>query len=299
MVTDQQIRRLFKLSKTEETQEIAASKAGMDVKTARKYLKARRLASEMKAVRHWRTRPDGFAEVWPEIAEQLRTNPALEAKTIIAALQRQYPDRFADGQLRTLQRRIKTWRATEGPAREVYFVQEHRAGELCESDFTHLTDVGVTIAGEPFVHMLYHFVLTYSNWETGTICQSESFASLSEGLQNALWELGGVPRLHRTDRMTSAVNNLTEQAEFQKNYQALLRHYGLEGRKIQTGQPNENGDIEQRHYRLQRALEQALLLRGSRGFIVPGSAICSAEQRAPGSSVRRNGAFAATARSAP
>jgi hypothetical protein len=114
--------------------------------------------------------------------------------------------------------------------------------------------------------MLYHFVLTYSNWETGTICQSESFASLSEGLQNALWELGGVPRLHRTDRMTSAVNNLTEQAEFQKNYQALLRHYGLEGRKIQTGQPNENGDIEQRHYRLQRALEQALLLRGSRDF---------------------------------
>lgn len=252
------------MSNTAETQEIAASKAGMDVKTARKYLKARRLPSEMKVARHWRTRPDGFAEVWPEIGEQLRTNPALEAKTIFAALQRQYPNRFADGQLRTLQRRIKTWRATEGPAQEVYFVQEHRAGELCESDFTHLSDLGVTIAGEPFAHTLYHFVLTYSNWETGTICQSESFASLSEGLQNALWELGGVPRLHRTDRMTSAVNNLTEQAEFQKNYQALLRHYGLDGRKIQTGQPNENGDIEQRHYRLQRALEQALLLRDSR-----------------------------------
>jgi hypothetical protein len=266
MVTDQQIRRPFKLSMTEETQEIAASKAGMDVKTARKYLKARRLPSEVKAARHWRTRPDGFAEVWPDISEQLRTNPALEAKTIFEALKRQYPERFADGQLRTLQRRIKTWRATEGPAQEVYFVQEHRAGELCESDFTHLTELGITIAGEPFAHMLYHFVLTYSNWETGTICQSESFASLSEGLQNALWELGGVPHMHRTDRMTSAVNNLTEQAEFQKNYQALLRHYGLEGRKIQTGQPNENGDIEQRHYRLQRALEQALLLRGSRDF---------------------------------
>lgn len=249
MVTDQQIRRLFKLSKSEETQEIAASKAGMDVKTARKYLKARRLPSEMKVARHWRTRPDGFAEVWPEISEQLRTNPALEAKTIFAALQRQFPERFADGQLRTLQRRIKTWRATEGPAQEVYFVQEHRAGNLCESDFTHLSDLGITIAGEPFAHMLYHFVLTYSNWETGSICQSESFASLSEGLQNALWELGGVPQLHRTDRMTSAVNNLTERAEFQKNYQALLRHYGLEGRRIQSGQPNENGDIGQRHYR--------------------------------------------------
>jgi hypothetical protein len=224
MVTDQQIRRLFKLSKIEETQEIAASKVGMDVQTARKYLKAQRLPSELKLPRHWRTRQDEFTGVWPEISEQLRTNPALEAKTLFDALQRQYPDRFADGQLRTLQRRIKTWRATEGPSQEVYFAQEHRAGELCESDFTHLTELGITIAGEPFAHMLYHFVLTYSNWETGTICQSESLASLSEGLQNALWELGGVPRLHRTDRMTAAVNNLTEQAEFQKNYESLLRH---------------------------------------------------------------------------
>ncbi len=266
MVTDQQIRRLYKLSNTEETQAIVASKAGMDVKTARKYLRARRLPSEMKTERHWRTRQDGFAAVWPEIREQLRTHPTLEAKTIFAALQRQYAEKFADGQLRTLQRRIKHWRATEGPAQEVYFVQEHRAGELCESDFTHLTELAITIGGQPFPHMLYHFVLTYSNWETGTVCQSESFASLSEGLQNALWELGGVPRLHRTDRMTAAVNNLSEQAEFQRNYQALLRHYGMEGRKIQTGQPDENGDIEQRHYRLQRALEQALLLRGSRDF---------------------------------
>ena len=251
---------------TEQTQEIAAAKAGMDVKTARKYLRARRLPSEMKKERHWRTRQDGFAAVWPEISMQLSTNPGLEAKTIFAALQRQYPDRFVDGQLRTLQRRIKRWRASAGPAQEVYFLQEHRAGELCESDFTHLTELGVTLAGEPFAHMLYHFVLTYSNWETGTICHSESFASLSEGLQNALWELGGVPLLHRTDRMTAAVNNLTEQADFQKSYQALLGHYGLDGRKIQTGRPNENGDVEQRHYRFRRALEQALLLRGSRDF---------------------------------
>ena len=251
---------------TEQTQEIAAAKAGMDVKTARKYLRARRLPSEMKKERHWRTRQDGFADVWPEIAAQLSTNPGLEAKTIFAALQRQYPDRFVDGQLRTLQRRIKRWRASAGPAQEVYFLQEHRAGELCESDFTHLTEVGITLAGQPFAHMLYHFVLTYSNWETGTICHSESFASLSEGLQNALWELGGVPLLHRTDRMTAAVNNLTEQADFQQSYQALLRHYGLDGRKIQTGRPNENGDVEQRHYRFRRALEQALLLRGSRDF---------------------------------
>jgi hypothetical protein len=266
MVTDQQIRRLFKLSNTEKSQEIAASKAGMDIKTARKYLRARRLGSEMKAERHWRTRKDYFENVWPGIREQLSTNAGLEVKTIFAALQREHPERFADGQLRTLQRRVKHWRATEGPAQEVYFVQEHRAGELCESDFTHLTKLGVSIAGEGFPHLLYHFVLTYSNWETGTICYSESFASLSEGLQQALWELGGVPLLHRTDRMTAAINNLTELADFQRNYQALVRHYGMEGRKIQTGRPNENGDIEQRHHRFKRALEQALLLRGSRDF---------------------------------
>ena len=254
------------MANTEETQEVAAVKAGMDVKTARKYLRARRLPSELKAERHWRTRQDGFAEVWPEMAVELSANPGLEAKTLFAALQRQYPDRFVDGQLRTLQRRIKRWRAIEGPAQEVYFVQEHRAGELCESDFTHLTDLEITIAGQPFAHMLYHFVLTYSNWQTGTICNSESFASLSEGLQNALWELGGVPLLHRTDRMTAAVNNLAEQVDFQKNYQGLLRHYNLEGRRIQTGQPNENGDVEQRHYRFRRALDQALMLRGSRDF---------------------------------
>jgi hypothetical protein len=118
MVTDQQIRRLSKLSKTEDTQEVAAAKAGMDVKTARKYLRARRLASDMKAERHWRTRKDYFEEIWPSVQEQLRTNPGLEAKAIFAALQRQYPDRYADGQLRTLQRRVKRWRATEGRRRK-------------------------------------------------------------------------------------------------------------------------------------------------------------------------------------
>jgi hypothetical protein len=266
MVTDQQVRRLFRLSNTEKTQEIAASKAGMDVKTARKYLRTKVLPSERKAERHWRTRKDEFSDVWPEAREQLSANPGMEAKTIFAALQRKYPERFADGQLRTLQRKVKHWRATEGPPQEVYFTQDHRPGELCESDFTHLTELGITIGGQPFVHMLYHFVLTHSNWETGTLCFSESFAALSEGLQNAVWALGGVPLLHRTDRMTAAINNLTELADFQKNYEALLRHYGMEGRKIQTGQPNENGDIEQRHHRFKRALDQALMLRGSRDF---------------------------------
>src|SRR5258708_14686360 len=128
----------------------------MDVKTARKYLRAGRLPSEMKADRHWRTRQDGFAEVWPMIREQIRTNPGLEAKTIFAALQRQYPERFSDGQLRTLQRRIKRWRASEGPAQEVYFVQEHRAGDLCACDFTHMTELRSPVVARPLPQLWTH-----------------------------------------------------------------------------------------------------------------------------------------------
>ncbi len=253
----------------EANQELAAAKAGMGPKTARKYWRARRLPSELKKERNWRTRQDPFAEAWREIEELVEENPGLEGKTIFEYLQRKEPGRFSDGQLRTLQRRLQRWRAREGPAREVYFAQQHQPGRLSQSDFTHLTRLGVTIQGQPFAHLIYHFVLTYSNWEAGTVCFSESFESLSEGLQNALGELGGVPEEHRTDRLSAAVNNLSEQREFTRAYEGLLRHYGLKGQKIQAGQAHENGDVEQRHHRFQRALDQALLLRGSRDFASP------------------------------
>jgi hypothetical protein len=272
MVTDQQVRRLFKLLQTENTQALAAAKAGMDVTTARKYRRLGRLPSEVAVTHSWRTREDPFAEAWEEVRQELAVNPGLQANTLLAALQRKYPGRFQDGQMRTLQRRIKTWRALEGPAKEVFFSQMHEPGRLCASDFTHLSELGITIAGQPFDHMVYHFVLTYSNWEQCTVCFSESFESLAEGLQNALWALGGVPAEHRTDRLSAAVNNLAKQPDerrepaFTRRYQALLEHYGLTGRKIQAGKANENGDVEQRHHRFKQALDQALMLRGSRDF---------------------------------
>jgi hypothetical protein len=238
----------------------------MDEKTARKYRRGGRLPSECWVAHAWRTRPDPFAAVWERVREQLTEEPGLEAKTLFEALQREEPGRYADGQLRTLQRRVKTWRALEGPAKEVFFAQQHEPGKLCQSDFTHLGNLGITLAGQPFAHLLYHFVLTYSNWETGTIAFSESFESLAEGLERALWELGGVPREHCTDRLTAAVHKVEHPDEFTRAYEALLGHYGLEGRKIQAGQAHENGDVEQRHYRFKRALDQALLLRGSRDF---------------------------------
>ena len=256
----------MKLLQSEKTLAAAAAKAGMDEKTARKYRRLGKLPGEVKVEHSWRTREDPFAEVWQEVKEKLEINPGLEAKTLFEDLQRRYPGRFADGQLRTLQRRVKAWRALEGPAKEVFFPQVHKPGQLCQSDFTHMKSVGVTIQRQPFGHLIYHFVLTYSNWETGTICFSESFESLSEGLQNALWKLGGVPRKHRTDRLTAAVQKLDRPEEFTRRYSALLKHYGLEGDKTQAASPNEIGDVEQRHYRFKKALDQALMLRGSRDF---------------------------------
>ena len=266
MVTDQQVRRLMSLIQKEKTLALAACKAGMDVKTARKYKKLDRLPSELVRPRTWRTREDPFETVWDEVVQKLELIPGLQAKTLFEDLQRRYPGRFSDGQLRTLQRRVKTWRALEGPPKEVFFPQIHHPGELGQSDFTHMGALGVTIQGQPFHHLVYHFVLPYSNWETGSICYSESFESLSEGLQSALWELGCVPNGHRTDRMTAATQNLPGRGNFTQRYAALLRHYKLKGRTIQASRPQENGDVEQRHYRFKQALDQALMLRGGRDF---------------------------------
>jgi hypothetical protein len=266
MVRDKQVILLRKSREAGMTVETAAARAGMSERTGRRWLRQGRLPSQGREPHTWRTRPDPFAEVWPQVEAQLQLSPGLEAKTLFQELQRQYPGRFAAGQLRTLQRRVRQWRALEGPPKEVFFPQEHRPGERCCSDFCHLAKLAVTVAGQSFAPLLYHFVLPYSNWETGSLCWSESFESLSGGLQAALWELGGVPRRHRTDRLSAAVRPPQSPEKFTVAYEALLRHYGLVGERINAGQAHENGDVEQRHFRLRNTLEQALLLRGSRDF---------------------------------
>ena len=271
MVTDGQIRRLMLLLHKDKSLQVAAEKVGIDPQTARKYRDSGQLPSAARPEHGWRTRADPFVEVWPWVAEQLSLNPGLEAKTLLEALQREHPGRFSDGQLRTLQRQVRRWRGQEGPGQEVFFAQVHHPGRLCQSDFTHMTALGVMIAGRSFEHMAYHFVLTYSNWEAFTICFSESFESLSEGLQNALWELGGVPQRHRTDRLSAAVANTSNLDEFTRRYQGLLEHYGLEPEKTNPNSGHENGDVEQRHNRFKRAVDQALMLRGSRDFANVGA----------------------------
>ncbi|MGB6065309.1 MAG: IS21 family transposase [Desulfomonilaceae bacterium] len=245
----------------------AAMKSGMSEPTARKYREVGRLPSQIRSAHEWRTRLDPFADLWDgEIEPILRDNPGLEAKALFESFQEKYPSRFSDGQLRTMQRRFREWRALHGEAQEVFFPQRHRPGELGSSDFTEMNSLGVTIQGKPFRHLLYHFVLTYSNWESGSVCFAESFESLAEGLQNALWKLGGVPARHRTDCLTAAVNNLKDIREFTARYRGLLSHYEMEGQHTNPASGNENGDVEQRNYRFKRATEQALLLRGSRDF---------------------------------
>lgn len=266
MVTDQQVRRVFALMNRVKTKALAAVKAGMDRKTARKYQKLGLLPSQVAKPHVWRTRKDPFVETWDTVREMIERQPGLEAKTIFEHLQRTCPGEYQDGQLRTLQRRLKHWRATEGPAKEVFFPQIHHPGALCASDFTHMTSLGVTIQNQLFEHLVYHLVLTYSNWESVRVCFSESFESLSEGLQNSLWKLGGVPLRHRSDRMSAAVHEELDREKFTLRYQTLMRHYGMEPEATNPASGNENGDAEQAHYRFKRAVEQALLLRGSRDF---------------------------------
>ena len=168
MISDRQVRKLLKELSLGVPLSVAALHTGMCEKTARRYRALGRLPSDVKTEHDWRTRKDPFEDVWPQVEEQLRLNPGLQGKTVFQWLQREHPDKFEDGQLRTLQRRIKQWRATEGPPKEVFFSQIHKPGELCQSDFTHMNKLGITINGIPFNHMIYHFVLTYSNWEPGT-----------------------------------------------------------------------------------------------------------------------------------
>jgi transposase len=247
----------------------AAMMAGMDRKTARRYVTAGKLPSQMKAPRWWRTRQDPFAADWPAIAEMLEASPELEAKTVLEVLETRAPGRYNDGHLRTLQRRIKRWRAETGPEREVWFTQAHRPGEAAQTDFTSTAELGITLAGQVFLHLLCVTVLPYSNWQWATACLSESMAALRRGLQAALFQLGRVPRYHQTDHSTAATHQIARDAEdrtFNEEYKALMRHFTMEPRTTAVGAKEQNGDVEAGHRALKRRLEQALLVRGSRDF---------------------------------
>ena len=249
------------------TQELAAAKAGISERSARRIESSITLPSQNPR-RYWRSRVDPFAEVWEsEVVPLLQRAPKLMAITLLRKLQDDHPDRFRDGMLRTLQRHIRHWRALEGPPKEVFFPQDHAPGHRGLSDFTAMGDLRVTIANAPFAHILYHFVLAFSRWEHVEVVEGgESFEALSKGLQNALWQAGGAPQEHRSDSLSAAFKNLTEEEDFTVRYTALLDHYGMAGTRNNRGLSHENGSVESSHRYLKEAIEQALLLRGHRDF---------------------------------
>jgi hypothetical protein len=256
------------------TQEQAAAKANLwSRKTVAKYEGLGVLPSQLKRPRAYQTRPDAFAEDWPQIEQMLSDAPQLEARALFEWLQEQKVDKYQSNQLRTFQRRVARWRALN-QTQMATLEQVHKPGEIMELDGTWLTELEVGIQGQPFKHMLIHCVLSYSNWEWGRVVQSESLGAVRLGLQSTLLKLGYVPRIVQTDNSSAATRRLGIREEGEENirraytrdYLHLLEHYGLEPQSTHVASPNENADVEAAHGVLKRALKQELLLRGSRQF---------------------------------
>jgi transposase InsO family protein len=265
-ITDHQVLK-YKEHRNRMTQVAASAKAAISDRSARRIESSESLPSQ-RGPRRWRTRDDPLAAVWDgEVVALLRADPQLNAVTLLEELQRRHPGEYGNGVLRTLQRRVRQWRAMHGAEREVYFAQEHPPGRLSLSDFTVADDLGVAIAGVAFAHRLYQFALAHCGWRhAAVLTEGESYVALSSGLQAALWRLGGVPEEHRTDSLSAAFVNLDEQHELTRRYEDLCRHYGMRASRCNPGQSHENGAIESRHGSLKNALDQALRLRGSRAF---------------------------------
>ena len=248
--------------------DIAAAKAGFSPATGFRIENDPRLPSQKQKPRG-RRRPDPLADVWDaEIVPILKAAPGVRAIAVLEEIRRRHPE-ISPGIRRTLERRMRAWRALAGPEQDVIFRQEHEPGRLGLSDFTDTNALGITISGVPLHHRLYHFRLAFSGFEHAhVVLGGESFVSLAEGLQNALWALGGVPHEHRSDSLSAAFRNLDRNAQedLTQRYQALMRHYGMTPTRNNLGVAHENGSIESAHGHLKRALEDALLLRRSGNF---------------------------------
>ena len=269
-ITDRQVRRYMDKRKDGATQIVAAANAGFSERTARRFDDHPTLPSQRPPRSGKRTRIDPLADVWDaEVAPLLAQHPHLRATTILEQLNRDHADRFDAAVLRTLQRRVAQWRAVSGPERELIFRQDHPPGWQALSDFTDAAVLEVTIAGAPFKHILYHFWLAFSGWQYVKAIQGgESFTALTEGMQEALWQLGAAPKTHRTDRLSAAYRNLSQDDhdDAAAGYRAFCAHYAIEPTRNNAGVSHENGSVEAAHGHLKTTLREALDLRGSRDF---------------------------------
>ncbi|MBK79587.1 MAG: IS21 family transposase [Gammaproteobacteria bacterium] len=266
-ITDHQVRLYMKFRRT-DTPTAAAAKAGFSPATAYRLEANVQLPSQRKTARS-RRRPDPLAGIFDEeVVPMLRNAPGLRAVTIFEELMRRHPE-LTPMIRRTLERRVRAWRALYGPEQEVIFRQVHRPGRLGLSDFTDMNDLAITTGGVPLDHRLYHFRLVYSGFEHAhVVLGGESFVALAEGLQNALWTLGGAPTEHRTDSLSAAFKNLDQAArdDLTSRYEALCAHYGMTPSRNNRGVAHENGSVESAHGHLKGAIRDALLMRGSRDF---------------------------------
>jgi hypothetical protein len=267
-ITDHQVLK-YKGYRRKLTQTAACAKVAISERSARRIETSEALPSQRES-RAWRTRKDPLAAVWEtEVLPLLVASPHLNAVTLLEELQRRYPGEYGAKFLRTLQRRLRLWRASHGAEREVFFAQEHPPGRQGLSDFTSADDLGIEIDGVAFPHRLYQFALAHSGWRHAEVVDGgESFNALSTGMQNALWRAGGSPEDHRTDSLSAAYKNLpdADQREWTSRYEALCSHYGMRATRCNIGESNENGSIESRHASLKESLRQALLLRGTNDF---------------------------------
>lgn len=247
-----------------DTQETSAAKSGISTRSGRRIEKGERPENKQ---RNWRTRQDPFEAVWEtELVPLLAKEPGLTGTTLWEYLDDQCPGQYPEKHIRTLQRRVKHWRATQGPAKEVIFRQSVPAGHQGVSDFTHPRTT-ITIGGVPFDHLLYQFCLAYSHWRAVHIVQGgESYSALADGLQTALHKLGGVPAEHRTDSLSAAYINAAQKHGLTQAYKALCQHYGMKPTVNNPGISHENGTVETAHGSLKHRIEQAIKVRGSADF---------------------------------
>jgi hypothetical protein len=271
MISNQPYKWLMSEYKKTDDMGASAMKADIHRQTASKYIAAGKPPGELQEKHEWRTRADPLEKIWSQAATMLRDAPELEAKALFEHFLAQPESGLEERHLRTFQRRVRHWQATEGSEQEMYFAQDRVPGQLMELDWTHAKALAVTIQGQALDHLFCHCVLPYSNWQWATRCLSESFLSLVSGLQNALAQLGKSPECLGTDNSSTATHELECLPErggrgFNADYLELCTHYDLTPLTINIRCPNEHGDVESANRHLKRRLDQRLILRGSREF---------------------------------
>ena len=269
MVTDHQVKCLFRHYEQTRQLELSAMRSGMNRKTASKYIRKRQLPSNMPQARDWRTREDPLDLIWDKARAFLKDAPELEAKSLFEHLLDQNPDQIDPSHLRTFQRRVKDWRLKEGKEQEVFFDQIRTPGECMQLDWTDMNALNIFVAGEHYLHKLAHLVLPYSNYEGAIRCRSESILAIKKVLRHFLYAINATPATLQVDNSSAATHQIKRtgsERDFNDELVSIAGYYGFSLRSTNISSPNENGDVESLNGHIKRRIKQAMLLRGSTSF---------------------------------